>query len=369
MSKDTGPQVNPQGLLPNQDADKKPKHKTVSQPADSRSPKSPASRKKCPFYIFLTFLPLFFIAASTILLWNYGKKEFTATRHQMEELKMTNNQQHHQLKTFEGKLHQGTLMVKAQQEKLSELQARLHNLEQGEEHGDNLWRLSEIEHLTHLANLSLRYQHNSRAAVQLLELAYQQIQSMPETKYITLQQSLADLMTQLKALPIVDQRNVIIKLQALVNQLPLLPIPTAAQPQQKKNTETTNNYDIAKLSLKDWRLALEDTWSKLKELIIIRKVDKGTIPFIAPDQALYLQHSIQFELQKAQWAVIQHQNEIFHASIQQAADWIKQYYGEESVQLKSIMAELNKLNKENLEPSFPDFDSLRQQIHQALANP
>ncbi len=223
--------------------------------------------------------------------------------------------------------------------------------------------LLEAEYLTEQALLSLNFGRDVPAAITLLQAADQRIQSSRDVSLRKIRLALADKIAALQAVPAVDTEGLLARLHALqeqTKQLPLFAVPKAEPTATKSATLLTTE--------KDWRKALQDSWTALQKVVIIRHRDQPIVPLLPPYQESYLRQNLHLLLQQAQWAILHNQSNIYRTSLDQASQWVQHYFANNETSTQAMLAALTELKKINIRPELPDLIPLVKTVSQALKN-
>jgi len=210
------------------------------------------------------------------------------------------------------------------------------------------WVVAEVQYLVKLANLNIKFRANSSVAIELLKMANQELASAENPKFEDVQKALTADIANLEAVPQIDKVPIYMRLFALnqkVNKLPLLNVPNSASHKVQPNE--------VKVDGSWWQRGINATWAKLKDIIVVRYNDSGKLPLIPPEQQVFLYQNLNTVILQAMTALLQNQNEVFHASLLQAITWINDYCVPESTVTKSMLADLNALKEIDIAPEVP----------------
>lgn len=208
--------------------------------------------------------------------------------------------------------------------------------------------LQEVEYRVREADLNLTYQTNIPAAITLLQMAEQRLKNLHETGIEQLRQQLVNNVTALQMIPSMDPAGLLAKLASLQQQLQKLPV--FAAPKVKPRAEIKAH----KIEVKDWRAGLAMTWEALQKIIVVRQRATPVQPLVTPEQYFYVKQNIELQLELAARAVLQRQDKAYQASLQQAIDWLQEYYAANIMASKGLVNILKELQKATLKPSVPD---------------
>lgn len=304
---------------------------------DQELPRAKTTNKSSFFAIFLVticFLILTLVVAGVI----YGGISF---RNQIFRLREHQAHQQHQIAAMQSALESLTLPA----EKRSRV-------------------LAQAEYLTRLANFSLSFERNVPVVVNLLKTADQQLSSLADPTLTSVRQSLANDIEALQAVPKVDLAGLIMRINAIsqqINQLPIIPS------QLKKPIMPAITTPPPPESF--WKRGLEATGRALKNVVVVRHLEQPVEPLLPPELQTYLILNIQLKLSQAQWAALHQQPEIYQQSLQQAILWIRQYFVQNDNLTQNVLENLAELQKVNIKPPVPDISNslnlLRHELEKA----
>ncbi len=258
-----------------------------------------------------------------------------------------------------------------QQDKLSLQQKVLNQLSAQTNQRDRTLVLAETEYLTRLASFSLHFEHNIPQAIQLLETANKRLVSLNDPTLMKIREVLTEKVTQLQAVPSPDISGILLKLNALGEQINKMPLVVSkaededsddTQGVKKANGDSAQTTQDAKPSV--WRRSWNKTWGALKSVVVIKHQDESKI--VAPTQRNYIDQHLQLLLAQAQWGLLRHQEQIYADSLKQAIKWVQQYYNLDAQQTKALLHSLNELEKVQVQPKVPDLGESIELIKQSL---
>jgi uroporphyrinogen-III synthase len=247
------------------------------------------------------------------------------------------------------------------QQSMNSVQQALTELRQIENSGKDTWRVREAGYYVELANANLQFENNIPLAIQLLQTADHQVQTINDPKLDVLRKVLADDIANLQSVPQVDYKGIYLRLAALdaqVDKLPMLLKPA----ENTVNSTTTNNNQAW------WRRGLEESWQTLQKIVVVRYRATGAPPLVTPEQQDFLMQNIHGMLQRAMWAVINKNADIYHSSLQQAIDWMHQYFMANSALTESMQTNLVQLQQIDIHPTTPKIIASVQAFHDYLAS-
>jgi uroporphyrin-3 C-methyltransferase len=224
---------------------------------------------------------------------------------------------------------------------LGQRQAELQQLEQQQDKSEQ-WQLQEIYHAIRLADLNLKYGQDPGSALQLLSSVAQELAKVDDPKFDQLRQVLAKDIASIRALQTLDISSILVKLQALSEQILTLPVLNIVPPSQNQappsqTTITTHNW---------WQKSWQQTWQVIQQLVVIRHYDQTSRPLLTQEQQHLLATLIQMHLTQAQWAVLHYNQALFNQSLQQVFKLMQMNYsaGPQKAAFVSSLAELQAIN-------------------------
>ncbi len=253
-------------------------------------------------------------------------------------------------------MQQMSAELKTQAQAIADLQKSQHS-------NKNEFLAAEARYLIKLANDTVQYDNNTSVAIKLLQSADQDVAKLSDPNVSSVRQALAADLVALQAVPQVDVTGIYVRLSALDDQLDKLPILNKfASMQVVAPSEKTN--DAATW----WRRGLNTMSDVLQRIVIVRKTQPNIPPFIAPDQQVFLYQNLHAQIEKAQWGLLHRQPEIYRKSLQQTANWVKQYIVQDSPVTKQVLTDLAQLQEINVHPALPNVNNSLQAIQTYLNN-
>ncbi|CAH0527399.1 uroporphyrinogen-III C-methyltransferase [Vibrio hippocampi] len=213
----------------------------------------------------------------------------------------------------------------------------------------NDWLLAEADYLVKLAGRKLFLEHDVVSATRLMESADQRIAALNDPSLMSLRQSMANDITKLRTVPIIDRDGLVLRLIALQNQVDQLPLANAILPEAEKVEKQQVSSDVT-----DWKANLTTSLKDFSDhFITFRSRDGNVIPLLSPTQHFYLQENIKAKVETAIRAVYREQGEMYQTSLATAKDWTSKFFDPESQQVVQFMAALDKLEGQNINVDYP----------------
>lgn len=298
---------------------------------------------------------IFFIAIATLgglyLLWEGQKKNSIK-----QQLSAKNVDQ--QI----SKLKQQQLEFTAQNEKqITEIQAyqenlrnNLTNIVRNNQHLRNDWLMAEAEYLVKIANHRLLLEKDTTTAAVALKAADARLAEVADPALLYIRKILAKDLQTLANIQTVDLAGLSVTLSALSNNIPNLPLRTPDPKTHQLNQEEKAPSSSEVKGIKELPAAI---WQDIKGLIVIRHHQKPLEPLLAPNQHFFLLQNLALLLEQSRLALLNGRNEIYQERLSTTEKWISQYFDTEHNVTRNMLANIDELQKFDIDPTLPDISS------------
>jgi uroporphyrin-III C-methyltransferase len=209
------------------------------------------------------------------------------------------------------------------------------------------WLLLKARYLLEMAQINVHWSDNYMTSTALLQEADGLLSQINNPKILEVRQAVAQEMTQLKAVPVLDIAGILSQLDAVQIHLNTRPVLAGTDMRQPKTNEQTPPNASA------WRARLTDSINFLQKLVIIRHDDEGISPFMSPLFESLLRESIYLNLQEAQWAVLNHNTVVYQLALKQTLFNLKRISNESSDDTQALIKQINELQAIKLEAEKP----------------
>lgn len=300
---------------------------------------SPHAKKQFPWasigIVFSTFAVIVLIA---VFLVSFYKISYLGKQLQnnLFTLQQRMDAQQASLETFRQDTQQAT----------ESLKQAIADVRQAQSVDKNAWRITEAQYYVKLASTNLLIENNVPIAIQLLQTADKEIQNINDPKYDALRKALADDIVSLQNVPHVDYTGIYMRLSALNSQVDKLPMIVR---QAEKSLASSDSVP----SEVWWKRGLSETWQTLQKIIVIRYHQEGVPPLTTPNQQDFLLQNVHAAFEKAMWAVLNKNPDIYHASLQQVSQWINKYFVDNDPVTQNMVSNLNQLQQIDVNPATP----------------
>lgn len=270
------------------------------------------------------------------------------------------------------------IVVRAVQEGLKELQAKVNVLEskQLESQSQQLaldqlyqelarnrdeWALAEIEQVLSTASQQLQLAGNVRGALIALQNADTRLSRADKPQFITIRRALARDMEKLKALPAVDMTGLALRLDSVIAQIDTMPLLSDEKPampaRQPRNDPRTGDNSARPGWVGEiqhaWDSWSSDMWNEIRQLIRVRNVETSDALLLSPTQAYYARENLKLRLLNARLALLTRNEPAFRSDLIAAQDVIGRYFDGSARQTQTTQALLKQVQASNLSIEMP----------------
>ncbi|MCC2525592.1 uroporphyrinogen-III C-methyltransferase [Vibrio coralliilyticus] len=242
--------------------------------------------------------------------------------------------------------HKTETVLSQQQKSIESLQLAIADVK-GRRPND--WLLAEADYLVKLAGRKLFLEHDAVSATKLMESADQRIAALNDPSLVPLRKSMANDITKLKSVPIIDREGLILRLTALQQQVDSLPLANAILPEAPEQKEQQVSEDIY-----DWKDNLMTSLKDFSEnFITFRTRDGNVIPLLSPEQHFYLKENIKAKLETAIKAVYVEQQDIYQTALTTADKWSSSFFNQDANTVIEFNKTLEMLSKQDVQVDYP----------------
>lgn len=217
------------------------------------------------------------------------------------------------------------------------------------------WKLAEAEYLLRLANQRLVLERDSANALALAETADAILRDLGDSDLLPVRRALASDIEALKLADQVDREGIYVRLLALGEQLPNLPLVEPMRAPEGEDFTGSPQGEPAESVWNRIKGSFARMMDRLSSHIRIRQHDKPVEALADPREQYLLRQQLQLMLEQAQAALLREQGELYQKSLNRAADWIEAHFAM-NPQTETVMARLRDLAEVNIAPELPDLD-------------
>jgi uroporphyrin-3 C-methyltransferase len=236
---------------------------------------------------------------------------------------------------------------------MSNLESSLSTLQGVSMGARNTWLLAEAEYYMQIANAQLQLAGNPHLAALALGMADERIMQLADPALTGVRQALANELAALDGMEKPDIEGITLTLASLAHVVDSLPLRQAA------------NAAADELSLDaEEPSGLSRAWASVKGaaagLVRVTPPDETAIPLMTPDAEYFLRTNLALQLQVARLALLRSEQAVFEQSLDDAAEWLEQYFDTQSAQVRGATATLAEIREGLFAVTPPDIsESLR----------
>ncbi|EGR1311030.1 uroporphyrinogen-III C-methyltransferase [Vibrio cholerae] len=334
-----------------------------STPAQTPPPQPNSQGKKLASVALLLVLAL---GAGFAYVHQQQKSEFNNQLQAVRaELKQTRDTLNAQLEQTVSKAtsqateitHRAETVLEQQQKSIESLQLAVADIK-GRRPND--WLLAEADYLVKLAGRKLFLEHDVETATQLMESADQRIAALNDPSLTALRKAMANDITTLKNIPLIDRDGLVLRLISLQQQIDSLPLANAILPADQPQTSQAVSENID-----DWQTNLKNSLKAFADnFITFRSRDGNVIPLLSPTQHFYLRENLQAKLETAIKGVYTEQQTLYRTALDTAAQWSTSFFNPDDKAVQSFNAALAQLAQQQVQVEYP----VKLQAQQQLAD-
>ncbi len=222
--------------------------------------------------------------------------------------------------------------------------------------------LAEIEQSVAIAAQQLQLAGNVEAALIALSGAEARLAKSAQPQFLNLRKLIARDIERLKALPGADVSGIALKLDALQNAVPQLPLAfeqRPAEPAKKAAPAKVPPTPSPSLAAGetvgaappapgfDWQALLRgwfgDLWQELRQLVRIERIDRPDPGLLSPRETFFLRENLRLRLLSARLALLARDGRSFQSDLRQADAWLGQYFDVKAPVVQEAQATLKSL--------------------------
>lgn len=215
------------------------------------------------------------------------------------------------------------------------------------------WLLAEAEYYLQIANAQARLAGNPLLATLALKLADERLVEVGDPGLTDVRRALAREIRALEGIEDPDVEGAALTLASLADAVDALPID-----QDVAVPEATVDTPVEDLSGTD--RALASLKQSLSGIVRVRRTDEAATPLLPPEATYFLRANLALKLQSARLALLTGEQSLFRQSLDEASEWLRQYYDNEATPVRSALETIGDLRDSSFASEIPDIsESLR----------
>jgi uroporphyrin-3 C-methyltransferase len=212
--------------------------------------------------------------------------------------------------------------------------------------GRDQWTLAEIEQVLLTAAQQLQLAGNVKAAIIALEGADTRLQRMDKPQFTALRRAIATDLTNLRAVPSLDEVGASARIEALVAHHVSWPLASAQVSEAVPAPRSTGATGLG-----------QELWEELKHLVQIRRVDGNEAVLLPPSQAYFLRENLRLRLLSARLALLSQDQAAFQADLLAASDMLTRYFNTRDAGVAAAIKEIKRLSSLHIATKLPGIDA------------
>lgn len=329
---------------------------TTSSAAPAAPKPKPAPKKeKAPgsgFAKFLALLALVVAIAASAFGWQQLQLLKQQIAEQSQEKKPA--QDTDQLATFKKNMAKRIDSFNDQQHvlkrKLETLENAVSTVANENTRDQRGWTLAEAQYLMNMANSRLRLLRDVSSAAEALKGADQRIASLNDPALFTVRELLAEEISNLQALGVMDSNGVALKLLALNKQVQKLP-------PAKLLLSAGGDIQEETVGEKDSVLA------EISNFIGLKKSNRPYMALPQQEDIFYLDQLMRLEVEAARHAVLRFDEKTYANHIKAATELLNKHYDQDNQQVQAVKNQLLELKARKVFPALPDITASAIELH------
>ncbi len=201
------------------------------------------------------------------------------------------------------------------------------------------WRIAEAGYLLRIANQRARLERDIRGAHALLAAADGVLAEIEDFSLVPVREALVEAKAELAAQPAVDRVALYLELESIALSIDAMPL----QPPEFRPPPAAT------------QAAREDGWWPAVERRLLalfdfrRHRDDPIRPLMTPDASFWWHHNVRLRLSQAQLALLRGDQEVWEASLLDAANWVR-----EQPEFDVVSSNLEALSERAVRVTAPD---------------
>jgi uroporphyrinogen III methyltransferase / synthase len=214
--------------------------------------------------------------------------------------------------------------------------------------------VTDAEYLLSVANQKLNLIGDVKSVLAAMEAADQRLRESGDPAVFKVREVLAGEMASLKKVVGLDVVGLSANLIALQKKVPQLPthLPHAGT---LKQHEVQKAEEKAHPGPQDPDAdAVDHALQGIKELVTVRRVDRGVEAMLAPEQVHTLQQILVLKLETTRAALLRNDQTLYRESLEDATRWIEEHFDTNVDITRDMLKEIAKLSDYSLSVAYPD---------------
>jgi uroporphyrin-3 C-methyltransferase len=208
------------------------------------------------------------------------------------------------------------------------------------------WVRAEALYLLELAERRLKLERDVQTAIVAMESADARLATLDDPAVREVRAKLGLELTALRAVPVPDLADVLVRIGRLEDQVPVLPVigmPASQARREQAEPEKRGPFERA--------------WQRIRravgDLVSLRRIEPATARLVTQEEESLRRQHLELLLFGARLAAMQPDGAAYAQSLSAASLWLQQYFDPSSPQVEAAVAELAALELTIIEPPLP----------------
>lgn len=226
------------------------------------------------------------------------------------------------------------------------------------------WKIFEAEYLLGIANQKLKLESDTAGAIAMLGGADAALLASGSSRVFALRQSIANDLTQLRAVRPFDREGNYFRIGSLVSEVDKLDLVGSLQEGFQNRQLTANG---APLPASDPGV-IQASLDFLSSVFVWRRWDEAPNALLAPEQGVFIKQNLRLMLEQSQLALLTKDQTLYTQSLLKSRDWLNRYALVESESGQLIVESLTELSGLDISPALPSIDDTLDLVRQLAAS-
>jgi len=218
----------------------------------------------------------------------------------------------------------------------------------GKTRGD--WLVADAEYLLSVANRRLHLMGDVSTTIEALKAADNRLRESGDTAAFKVRGQITKEIALVKKVKVADVVGIYSTLEMLeedVSKLNLF-LPYSGKVQDQQNAQESSSETVT-----DINDALDNALVEIEGIVTIRRLDKPVTTIVTPEQKAFISEQLSTKLVIVKLALVQHDDALYQASINDALQWLKMNFTKNSA-YNQFASELEQLKAIQIRSNFPD---------------
>lgn len=329
-----------------------------SPPPARASADAPAARHwRAPLLLLIAVL---LTAALAGVLWLDARERISATQQELarrlRDIETNASEARSVARQSQDALRDAHVKIGQLEARLAESQSQqlaLEALYQELSRNRDEWQLAEIEQVLAIAQQQLQLSGNVRAGLLALQLAEARLARADRPQFLPVRRALARDIERLKALPAIDLAGMSMRIDGLVAGVDAMPLAFDERGERTEAPTGAAKDAAASAERGFWSRLGSEVWSELRQLVVVRHVDKPEPPLLPPSQAYFLRENLRLRLLNARLSLLIRDEGGYREDLRAAQAWIGRYFDPRAKHTADALAQLKQLSSTTLSFEMP----------------